>query len=69
MLADLAGLFEHVDIFFAELRIRILGVVLVDQLRKPQRTSHPRRPAADDDHIGRHLRTFNAFERFAEDQH
>ena len=29
----------------------------------------PSRPAADDDYIGRHLRAFNAFDRFAEENH
>jgi hypothetical protein len=49
--------------------MRIFGVVFVNQLREPQPTSHPRRPAADDDHIRKHLRTFNAFESFAKHQH
>ena len=69
VLPNLARLLQHVNIFFAELRIRMRGVVRVDQLRQPQRAGHARRPAADDDHIGRHLRAFNAFDRFAEDQH
>ena len=30
MLANLAGLFENVDIFLAELRVRIGGVVRID---------------------------------------
>ncbi len=47
----------------------MLGVVLVDQLREPQSTRHARGAAADDNHVGRHLRAVNAFERFAEDQH
>src|SRR5690242_14652929 len=45
------------------------GIVRVDQLRKPQGTGHPSRPAADNDHIGRHLRPLNTFNRFAEDEH
>ena len=69
VLADLAGFFEDVDIFFAELRVGMRGVVRVDQLRQAQRAGHARRSAADDDHIGRHLRAFDAFDRFAEDQH
>ena len=69
MLSDLARLFEHVDDLFAELRIRMGGVVCVDQLRQTQRTGHARRPAADDHNIGRHLRTFNTFERSAEKKH
>jgi hypothetical protein len=44
-------------------------VVLVDQLREPQGTSHPGGPTADDDHIGRHLRPFDAFESFSKYQH
>src|SRR5438132_7169573 len=45
------------------------SVMSVDQLRKPQGTSHPSRPAADNDHIRRHLRPLNTFNRFAENQH
>ncbi len=33
VLADLAGFFEHVDVFFAELRVGMGRVVRVDQLR------------------------------------
>ena len=62
----LASLLEDVNIFFAELRIRILGVVLIDELREPQSTGHARRTAADDDNVGRHLRTFDVRERLAE---
>ena len=69
MLANLARLLEHVDVLFAKLRVGIGRIVRVDQLRKPQRASHPRRPAADDDHISRHLRTFNTFNRFSENDH
>ena len=66
VLADLAGLFEHVDIFFTELRIGMARVVLIDQLRKPQGAGHASRAAANDDHIGRHLRTFDVRQRLAE---
>jgi hypothetical protein len=45
------------------------GIVRANQLRQSQRTRHTRRTAADDDHISRHLRPFNAFDRFAENQH
>ena len=45
------------------------SVVSVDQLRQPQRTSHAGRAAANDDHVSRHLRPFDAFNRFAKDQH
>ena len=34
-----------------------------------KRTGHAGRPAADDDYIGRHLRAFDAFKRFAENEH
>jgi len=33
MLANFARFFEHIDIFFAELRIRVRGIVCVDELR------------------------------------
>ncbi len=68
MLADLARFFEDVDILFAELRVGVRSVVCVDQLRQAQRARHTGRPAADDHYIGRHLRAFDAFDRFAEDQ-
>jgi hypothetical protein len=46
----------------------VLRVVLVDELRKPQRAGHARGPAADDDHVGLHLRALDAFQRSTEDQ-
>ena len=66
VLADLAGLLEDVNIFFAELRVGILRVVMIDELREPQSTRHASWPAADDDDIGGHLGTFDVGERFAE---
>ncbi len=66
VLADLACLLENVDVFFAELRVGILGVVRVDELRKAQGAGHAGRPAADNNNVGGHLRTFDAFDRFAE---
>ena len=69
VLSGFARFFEHVDIFFAELRFGMARVVVVDQLRKPQRAGHARRAAADDDDIGRHFRMFDVGERLAEDQH
>src|ERR1700752_3723197 len=45
------------------------SVVRIDQLRTPKGKSHPGRPAADDDHIGRHLRPLNPVNGFAEDEH
>ena len=44
-------------------------VVLIDQLRQAQGARHASRAAADDDDIGRHLRAFDAFNGFAENQH
>ncbi len=69
MLADLASFLEDVNIFFAELRVGMRGVVLIDQLRQAQRARHAGRTAADDDDVGRHLRAFDAFDGFAENQH
>src|ERR1700675_5021910 len=43
-------------------------VVLVDQLRKPQRAGHARGPTADDDDVGRHFGMLDVGERLAEDQ-
>ncbi len=66
MLADLAGLLQNVDVFFAELRVWMFRIVRVDQLREAQSTGHAGGPTADNDHIRGHLRTLNAGEGFAE---
>jgi len=60
MLAHLPSLFEDVDILFGNRRQgrrleRQLIVVRVDELRQPQRTSHPCGAATDDDDIRLHL--------------
>ena len=68
MLSSFARFFEHVDIFFAEQSFGMARVVIVDQLRKPQRAGHARRAAADDDDIGWHFRMLDVRERLAEDQ-
>ena len=59
MLADLARLLEDVNIFFAELRVGMAGVVLIDELRQAQRAGHAGGAAADDDHVGGHLGAFD----------
>src|SRR5580692_6518929 len=69
MLADFARLLEYINIFFAELRVRMRDVVRVNQLRQAQCAGHAGRPSADDDHVSRHLRPLDAFNRFAEDHH
>src|SRR5579864_1482926 len=69
MLSNLARFLQYVDVLFAERRIRMGGVMSVDQLREPQCTGHPSRPAANDHHISRHLRTLNTVDRFAENEH
>ncbi len=70
MLPNLARFLQHVNIFFAQLRVRDSSeLCCVNKLRQTQSTGHPRRPAADDDNIGRHLRTFDTFDRFTENQH
>ena len=56
VLSNFACLLEDVNIFFAELRVRMLRVMRIDKLREAQRASHPGRPATDNNHIGRHLR-------------
>ena len=65
MLTDFAGLLEDVNIFFAELRVGMLAVVLVNQLGEAQSTRHARRTAADDDCIGRHLGAIDVREGMA----
>ena len=67
--AHIAGLFQQVNIFLAELVIGMAGVVLVDELRQTQRTGHAGRASADDDHVGFHHRTFNIRERFTKNNH
>ncbi len=47
----------------------MLRVVRVDELRQPQRARHARRPAAHDDDVRLHLRTLDAGEWLAEDDH
>src|ERR1700733_11137225 len=69
MLSGLTRFLKHVDIFFAERGFRMARVVIVDQLRKPQRGGHARRPTADDNNISRHLGMLNVGEGLAEDQH
>ncbi|HKR85225.1 MAG TPA: hypothetical protein VJS37_13795, partial [Terriglobales bacterium] len=66
VLANLPRLFEYVDIFFAELRIGMFAVMLVDQLRQAQPTSHARRPATNNDNISRHLRAVDILARMPE---
>ena len=66
VLADFAGFLEDVDIFFAELRVRMLGVVLVNELGEAQSARHACRTAADDDCIGRHLGAIDVFGRGCE---
>ena len=69
MLPDFPGLFEDVNVFLAEWRIRILGVVLIDKLRKTQSTGHTRRATAHNDDVGGHLGAFDAGKGLAENQH
>src|SRR5580704_14354880 len=69
VLADLTGLLQNVDVLFAERCLGILGIVLVDELRETQGTSHARWPATDDNHVGFHLRAVDVFERSTENQH
>src|ERR1700737_3398153 len=52
VLADLAGLFEDVNILLAELRVGVFRFVLIDELREPQGAGHASGAAADNDHIG-----------------
>src|ERR1700685_4516867 len=65
MLPDLARFLQHINVFFADLRVRIFRIVLIDKLRQAQCASHASRPAADDDNGGRHLGTFDGLGRFA----
>ena len=69
MLASLPRLFEDVNILLRQWRIRIVPIMLVDQLREAQRTSHPRRASSNDDDVGLHLRTVDVFERFTKVDH
>ena len=69
VLSGLARFFEDVDIFFGKLRVGMMRVVLVDQLREAQSAGHASGPAADDDHVGRHLRMLDVRERLTKDKH
>ena len=69
VLANLASFFEHVDVFFAELRVWMGSIMCIDKLRQTQRARHAGRPAADNDYVSRHLGALDTFDRFAEDQH
>ena len=69
MLSGLARLFQQVDIFFAEGRVRMRGIVRVDQLRQAQGAGHTCRATADNHNIGFHLRTFDAFDGLTEVDH
>src|SRR5436189_1512028 len=61
VLADLTRFLKNID-FFTKLRIRVLGVVPIDKLRKPQCAGHTGRPAANDDDVGRHLRSVDSLQ-------
>ena len=69
MLANLTSLLKNVNVFFAERRVGMNSVVLVDELGKAQRTSHACGAAANDNDIGRHFGTLNMFKRFTKNQH
>src|SRR5205823_13860222 len=55
--------------FFAELRVGIFRVVLVDELRKAKSTGHAGGAAANDNYVSRHLGMLDVGNRLAEDQH
>src|SRR6185437_11809441 len=57
------------DVFLAQLRVRMGGVVSVNELREAQGAGHARGPAADNHNVSFHLRAFNVRERLAEDEH
>ena len=69
MLPGLTGLFEDIDVVLAERSLRMVEVVLVDELRQAQRTGQSGRAAADDDNVGFHLGAVNVFEGLAEMDH
>src|SRR5205814_2713567 len=68
VLADLTRFLKNID-FFTKLRIRVLGVVPIDKLRKPQCAGHTGRPAANDDDVGRHLRSVDSLQWRPKNQH
>src|SRR5215475_2632656 len=67
MLANLPSFFENIDVLLAERPVRILPVVLIDELRKPQGTRHACRPAANNDDVSFHLWTIDACEGSSKD--
>ena len=68
VLSCLARLFEEIDIFFRELCLGMPRIVIVNQLRKPQRASHPSGAATDNHDVSGHLGMVDVGDRFAEDQ-
>ena len=69
VLADLARFLKNVDVLFTELRVRTLCVVPINKLRKPQCAGHAGRPTANDDDVGRHLRSVDSLQWRPKNQH
>src|SRR6266705_1841735 len=69
VLADVARFLKNVDVLFTELRVRTLCVVPINKLRKPQCAGHAGRPTANDDDVGRHLRTVDSLQWRPKNQH
>ena len=57
--ADFSSLFEDVDIFGGEFRLRTRFVVLLDEVGEVQRAGQPCGSGADDQHIGFELFTLD----------
>ena len=67
--ADFPRLFQEVDVFFGERRFRMLGIVLVNQLRQAQSARHAGRTSADDDYVCFHHRALDARKRLTKNDH
>ncbi len=69
MLPNLPRLLQNVNVFLAELGVRIFEIMFVDELRQTQGAPHPCRATANDDNIRLHLRPLDTLNWLAEDEH
>ena len=69
MLAYFTRLLEYVDVLFAQLRLGMFGIVIVNDLRQTQCAGHACRPTSNNDDVGFHLGAVDAFQRLRKDQH
>ncbi len=69
MRANFARLLQQVNVLLAKLRVGMLGVVLVDELRQAEGAGHASGPTSDDYDVGLHDRPINIWERLTKNYH